>query len=147
MQNQYWMEFGIYLSAIALSVILGVLVMILFAKRKLSLKYCIGAALALTFLMFVSIYRFTFCAKDYELVKNDTFMEETLEMIEFTEVKRDWDGNGQISYLSPKFYNREKDEYIILYTKEVEVGKTYRIRYYPNTRICEILYCVDDVFP
>lgn len=144
MQNQYWTEFGLCLSSIVLSFILGVLVMILFAKRKLSLKYCISAELVLTVLLLVGIYRFTFCAKDYELVKNDAFMEETLEMIEFTETYRD---DGYISYSCPKFYNREKDEYIILYTTDVEVGKTYRIRYYPNTRICEILYCVDDVSP
>ncbi len=144
MQNQYWIEFGVYLSAIVSSVILGVLVIIQFAKRKLSLKYCISAELVLTILLFVGIYRFTFCAKDYELVKNDTFMEETLEMIEFTETYRD---DGYVSYLCSKFYNREKDEYIILYTTDVEVGKSYRIRYYPNTGICEILYCVDDVSP
>ena len=147
MQNQYWAEFGLCLSAIVLSVVLGVIVSVLFAKRKLSLKYCIIAELVLTVLLFVGIYRFTFCAKDYELVKNDTFMEETLTVIEFTEVYRDLDGNGQVSYAKPMFYNREKDEYIILYTTDVEVGKTYRIRYYPNTKICEILYCVDDVSP
>ena len=110
-------------------------VIILFCKRQLNLKYFIGYTLALFLTALVSTYQFGFCIRDYDFAKNNTFVEETLTVIEFTKVERDLDGNGQISYSKPKFYIHEKDEYIILHTKDVEIGKTYRVRYYPNTKI------------
>ena len=143
MQKTYWTLFALCLVGIILSFVLCLTVIILFCKRRLNLKYFIGYTLALFLTALVSTYQFGFCIRDYDFAKNNTFAEETLTVIEFTKVERDLDGNGKISYSKPKFYIHEKDEYIILHTKDVEIGKTYRVRYYPNTKICEILYCIE----
>ena len=39
----------------------------------------------------------------------------------------------------PKFYLIEKNEYIVLNVKDVELGETYAIRFYPNTKICDVI--------
>ena len=53
-------------------------------------------------------------------------------------IKRDYDGNGEVLYRKPKFFIVETGEYIVLNTKEVSKGKKYTIKYYPNTKICEV---------
>ena len=143
MQKTYWTLFSLCLMGIILSFVFCIFIIILFGKKRLNLKYFVVSILTLLLVFFVSIYRFGYCIKDYNFAKNNTFMEETLTVIEFTNVERDLDGNGRISYSEPKFYIHGKDEYIVLYTQDVEIGKTYRVRYYPNTKICEILYCIE----
>lgn len=59
-------------------------------------------------------------------------------MIEYTSVRKD-SKDGLVIYREPKFFLPERNEYVVLYTKDVVVGETYLIRYYPNTRICEII--------
>ena len=49
------------------------------------------------------------------------------------------DGSGRQENSKPKFYLIEKDEYIVLNVKDVELGETYIIRFYPNTKICEVI--------
>lgn len=39
----------------------------------------------------------------------------------------------------PKFYLIDKDEYIVLNMKNVELNEIYIIRYYPNTKIGEVV--------
>ncbi len=39
----------------------------------------------------------------------------------------------------PKFYLIDKDEYIVLNIKNVELNEIYIIRYYPNTKIGEVV--------
>jgi len=143
MQKTYWTLFGLCLMGIIFSFIFCIFIIILFSKKQLNLKYFIGYILTLFLVFFASMYQFGYCIKDYNFAKNNTFIEETLTVIEFTKIERDLDGNGKISYSEPKFYIHGKDEYIVLYTQDVEVGKTYRVRYYPNTKICEILYCIE----
>ena len=77
--------------------------------------------------------------KDYKFVSNGEFLEDDGLVVEFTYIKNDLDGNGYTQYSKPKFYIEDKDKYIILNVANVEVGKTYRIRYLPNTKISEIL--------
>ena len=79
------------------------------------------------------------CIKDLKYVTNETYEESEGEVIEFTKIKRDYDGNGKIIYSQPKFYFADKNEYVVLYARDVEVGETYLVRYYPNTKICEIV--------
>ncbi len=77
------------------------------------------------------------------MVINNEYVEDSAVVVEFTYVHKDLDGNGRVQYSKPKFYIENKNKYIILNVANVEIGKEYRIRYYPNTKICEILYCIE----
>lgn len=80
------------------------------------------------------------CCKDYKYVRNDTYIEVEAEVIRYTYVKRaNWESTEDYVVEDPLFYIAETDEYIILDVKNVKVGKTYLIRFYPNSRICEIV--------
>lgn len=91
------------------------------------------------FIFTFSTIEFIFCCKDYYYVSNNTYIETTGKVIEFTHVSNPYETGTQKSYSNPKFYLSEYDSYIILRTINVEVGETYLIRFYPNTRICEIV--------
>lgn len=78
------------------------------------------------------------CMKDFEYVKNGQCVEINARVIEFTERTKT---DGVYDYTHPKFYIPQTDEYIVLNCREVEVGKTYKIRYLPNTKICEVVFC------
>ena len=91
------------------------------------------------FIFTFSTIEFIFCCKDYYYVSNNTYIETTEKVIEFTHVSNPYETGTQKSYSNPKFYLSEYDSYIILRTINVEVGETYLIRFYPNTRICEIV--------
>ena len=87
----------------------------------------------------ISTVEFIPCCKDYYYVSNNTYIETTGKVIEFTYVTKAYDTGSQKIYQGPKFYLSEYDSYIVLNTINVEVGETYLIRFYPNTRICEIV--------
>ena len=142
MQKTYWSLFGLSLTGIILSVILFLALIILLSKHILSVKYFVCYTSIILLVAIASIYIFIPCMKDYNFAKNNIFMEENLTVVEFTYVRGDPDGNGKIQYSAPRFYIQDKNEYIILYTADVEIGKTYRVRFFPNTRICEVLYCI-----
>lgn len=113
---------------------------IIFIKKIVSTKkygFFILAGILL-FLMCFSCRLFVLCCKDYQYFSNNTYIEVTGTVVEFTDAKRDYDGNGQIIYNKPKFYFHENNQYVVLYAKNVELGQTYRVRYYPNTKICEV---------
>ncbi len=82
---------------------------------------------------------FTSCCKDYNYVYNNTYIEEKAKVVEFSVSRFEYDGNGRQEYSNPKFYLIEKDEYVVLHAKGVEVGETYIIRFYPNTKICDVI--------
>ncbi len=75
-------------------------------------------------------------------MSSGTYIEEKAQVVEFTVSRISADGNGKLENRKPKFYLIEKDEYIVLYEKDVEVGGVYVIRYYPNTKICEIIEAI-----
>ena len=85
-----------------------------------------------------SANKFFLCCKDYKYFSTGTYIEVTGTVIDFMDIKRDYDGNGEIIYRKPKFLIAETGEYIVLNTKEVGKGETYTIKYYPNTKICEV---------
>ena len=93
--------------------------------------------------LLLSVGQLVPCIKDFCFLKNNTAIEENATVIEFTKVTKNPDGNGRLSYSKPKFYLADKKQYIVLYMKNVEIGKEYRIKYYPNTRIGEVLYCFE----
>ena len=82
---------------------------------------------------------FSLCCKDYNYVVNNTYIEEKAKVVEFTVSRFDYDGSGRQENSKPKFYLIEKDEYIVLNVKDVELGETYIIRFYPNTKICDVI--------
>ena len=143
MQTTYWTLFGISLAVVILSIILCAVIVILLLKRKITLKYFITGAVVLSLCAFIGVYILVPCIKDYEFAASGTFIEENATVIEFTYVRDHPDGNGKTQYSSPKFYLEGKDEYVLLYAPGVEIGKTYRIRFYPNTRICEIVATIE----
>jgi len=83
--------------------------------------------------------KFTLCCKDYNYISNNTYIEEKAKVVEFTISCFDYDGSGKQENSKPKFYLIEKDEYIVLNVKNVELGETYIIRFYPNTKICDVI--------
>jgi hypothetical protein len=143
MVKSFWSLF--YLSLIGGLLFLILLVLELLFIKKLFLEKPHGwikfAAVTAVILFFVALSGISFiqCCRDYHYVAGGTFEEENAKVIEFTYTKMDSDGNGQMTNTKPKFLLVDRNEYIVLYAKEVELGKTYLIRYYPNTKICEVI--------
>lgn len=143
MARTYWTLFALCMCGCILSVLLAVLIVVLFNKKRLSKKYLIGSMVALVFAFGLSIFQLIPCIKDYKLVINNEFIEAEAVVIEFTYTNDDLDGNGKTTYAKPKFYIESKDEYVVLDASNVEKGKKYVIRYYPNTKICEVVDCIE----
>lgn len=143
MEKQFWTLF--YVSLIGLILICILLIVSIVFSKRIFLQRKYGSVLfvvsvcALLLFAFLTATHFVECYKDLSYVTNDTYVEEECKVIEYTRIERDLDGNGQISYNDPKLYVVDTDEYIILHLQGVEVGETYLIRYYPNTKICEVV--------
>ncbi len=143
MINNYWSLFNLSLIGTILFAIFIILELIFMKKIFLNKKYGIfGLIVSICLFSTLGVLcasKFVLCYKDYEYVSNKTYIEEKAKVVRFTESHFDYDGNGEVSYSKPKFYLIDKDEYIILNIKEVEIGKTYVIRYYPNTKVSDVL--------
>ena len=143
MAKSYWAIF--YLSLAGCILLLGLLLLILIFMRRsfLAQKYGLIKLVAVSVILLVffvfSGANFIRCCNDYHYVANGLFEEEKAKVLGFTYSKKDYAGNGQTINAKPKFYLIDQNEIIVLYAKDVEVGKTYLIRYYPNTKICEVL--------
>lgn len=143
MVKNYWTLF--YLTLIGMIIFISLFVLgFIFAKKIfLDKKYGIVLLIICSCITFAfsawcaSI--FALCCKDYDYVSNNTYMEEKAIVVEFTVSRIDYDGNGRQEYSKPKFHLIDRDEYIILYAKNVEVGEIYIIRFYPNTKICDVI--------
>ena len=86
----------------------------------------------------ISLSTFSCCLKDYKYYYTGTYMEFTGTVIDFMDVHRDYDGNGELTYSKPKFLIEETNEVIVLNAKNVALGEKYTVKYFPNTKICEI---------
>ena len=147
MIKSYWSMFYLSLFGILFSIIFFILCIIIrkriFSKDLLkTFEGKLQAAFIVFGILFIftfSTIEFIFCCKDYYYVSNNTYIETTGKVIEFTHVSNPYETGTQKSYSNPKFYLSEYDSYIILRTINVEVGETYLIRFHPNTRICEIV--------
>ena len=144
MQKTYWTLYAISLLGILFSIAIVGVVVGFFIKKHMGKPCFIISLLFSIVFMFICLFSFIPCVQDYKIVKENSFLEDDALMVEFTYVREDLDGNGQRNYAKPKFYIESKNEYVILKVKDVEIGKKYRIRYYPHTKICEILYCVEE---
>lgn len=136
MLTEYWLLFALSVTGLASAGVFAVLCICLFVKKKLNKPYFIGLCVALSFLAILSTYMFIPTIQDYEMAISGEYLEETAVVICFTHANSD-EADPEIHYSQPKFYIPEKDEYVILNAANVEIGKTYRIRYYPHTKICE----------
>lgn len=145
MWKNYWTLFflGWCGSSFLVLVVLGAFV--LTYKGLLSKKYFIVSFLISLLAIIVCIYALIIpCMKDYPMAREGEYIEVDAVVIEFTDVWQDLDGTGEIYYTKPKFYIESTDEYVVLNAADVKVGKTYRIRYLPNTKICEVLYEIEE---
>ena len=143
MQKTYWTTFAVALLLLFISIALLVLIVILSRKGFLNKKWLVSIFF-LAIAMLGELYILKPCAKDYEFMRTGCYLEEDATVVEFTYIKQDLDGNGQTQYSKPKFYVEATNEYVVLRCRDVEIGKKYRIRYLPNTKICEVLYCVEE---
>ena len=147
MVRTYWEIF--YLSLIGGILCLGFLVLgvvfikkLFIGKRHGMLKFSV-ITVVLVFAVLVCGIKFLQCCKDYQYVVGGLFEEERAMVITCTYAKKDLDGNGQIINAKPKFLLVDRNETVVLYAQGVEIGKTYRIRYLPNTKICEVVRCLE----
>ena len=90
----------------------------------------------LSFIVAVMVSKFIACCKDYTYAKNDTYIEENAIIEEITIAK---DRFGEEVNRGAKVRLLDSNEYINFDIEGVTVGKTYIIRYYPHTKICEVV--------
>ena len=143
MLNTYWSLLALGLFGAIFSLALFAVLLVLTRKKKIRHTYFWTATVFLLLALVLSISILIPCAKDYPMVLTGECVEDEATVMVFTHVREDPDGNGQTQYSQPKFYLENKQEYIVLYVSGVEVGKTYKIRYLPNTRICEVVESVE----
>ena len=139
MYKTYWQTFGLGICGVIFPIILIVLIWFLTSRGLLKKKYFVIATIALLLTVILGLYLLIPCIKDHKYVSGGKFLEDDALVVEFTYIKGDPDGNGQTQYSKPKFFIESKNEYIVLNAANVEQGKKYRIRYLPNTKICEII--------
>ncbi len=143
MEKDFWALFIVMLLG-SIACFLIIVFGIIFSKKfflnkEYGLVWFIIFLCILVALMGLCVTLFVRCCKDLDYVLNQTYIEERARVTDFMYKKRDYDGNGQITYRRPKFYLIDKDEYIVLYTRDVTINETYLVRYYPNTKICEVI--------
>ena len=138
MLTEYRLLLALSVFGLVSAVAFTVLCTCLFVKKKLSKSSFIGFCVALAFLASLSTYMFIPAMQDYEMATSGEYLEETAVVVCFTRAYSD-EFDPEIQYSQPKFYIPEKDEYVILYAANVEIGKEYTIRYYPHTKICEAI--------
>ena len=128
---------------VLISFVLLVILPFLNKHGHISKRFFLITLVILALFVILCVHQIIPVIKDFPLVKNNEYLEEDAMVVEFTYVRENLDGNGQIHYSKPKFYIQRKNEYVILNLSDVEIGKSYRIRYYPNTRIGEVLFCLE----
>lgn len=130
-----------WLSLIGIIIFAVILIFLIVFSKKIILSKKYGMIL-LFFISLVicalSVSKFILCCKDYKYFSTGTYIEVTGTVVDYMDIKRDYDGNGEVVYRKPKFFIVETGEYIVFNTKEVNKEKKYTIKYYPNTKICEV---------
>ncbi len=142
MVEQYWELFALSLAGMVMFAAMLVLSFVfakkLFLNQKYGVVWLVLFSALLILVTALSTHHFILCCKDHSYVSDNTYIEAKAEMIEYTSVRKGSE-DGLVIYRESKFFLPERKEYVVLYTKDVVVGETYLIRYYPNTRICEIV--------
>lgn len=143
MVKNYWTLFYLTLFGAIIFIILFVLGFVFMKKIFFDKKYGF-VLLIICSCIFITLSallgsKFVLCCKDYKYVSSYTYIEERAKVVEFTNTRFDYDGSGRQENSKPKFYLIDKDEYIVLNVKDVELEQIYIIRFYPNTKICEVI--------
>ena len=146
-EERYWqtLNVGVFLLIVCIVIIISLIISKVIKATRLSNITALCMILVLVIALLITSREVNDLAQDYDMVINGEYEEEDMLLVDYLNVHEDLDGNGQTSYTKPKFYIESKDEYIVLHLTDLEIGKTYRIRYYPNSKIAEVLYCVDEV--
>lgn len=143
MENTYWALFYLSLGGVIVFLCLIVLGFVfrkqLFWGKPYGVMKLLASSTLFLFFVAISVVPFIRCCQDYQYVSGNTYCEEKAKVVTFTYSRKDYDGNGQMINAKPKFFLIDKEEYIVLNAKDVEIGKTYIIRYYPNTKICDVI--------
>lgn len=143
MQNIYWF---LFYSCLFISVILLITIILLIVNSKKHIampnhgRGWLVFTLMLTLIIeiFSTTYFVNLC-KDYDYAINNTYIENVGTVVEFTVITGD--NYDYKDYNLPKFYIPDEDYYIVLLvpTNQIEVGSICLIRYYPNSRLGEIV--------
>ena len=148
MRDLYWILFYTCLTLIVLCLI-GIVMLIVNSKKYMSdPDYGPGwlqfTSMLLLIIEITSIIRVVNLCMDYDYVINDTYIETVGIVVEFTLTTSDNYGDDK-NYSFPKFYIPDGDYYIVLSapTYQIEVGSTCLIRYYPNSRLCDIVEVIE----
>lgn len=78
------------------------------------------------------------CCRDYSYFTDQSYQEAVGKVISFSYQNDNSDGNGEPLFSNPVFLIEETGEQMVFHVKGVKIGETYRIRYYPHTKICEV---------
>ena len=140
--KNYWGQVNFSCFYCLLCVILILIFSILFFLKRLPLKMWLISVISLGLVIIFVVFKLVIpSAKDYKYVEEGRYIEIYGRMIEYTKQR---DSDGTIIYSNPKFLIVGTDEYIVLPScTGVEVGKTYKIQYLPNTKISVIVYTYD----
>lgn len=121
--------------------------MLLVLKGKMGIIRRFLVSLLLLFVGVWAMFKIVVpCMKDYPMAAAGEYIEVEVTVVDFTEVGN---GPGEFSpsvwFAKPKGYIESTGEYIIIPGNDNrwEIGKTYRIRYLPNSMAKEILYVVE----
>lgn len=139
MEKTYWSLFIFLVIAIIGLVGCFTVFCVTCAKKKFNFRNCIIMGVIIGGACIFCVKSLIPLLQDFDMVLRHEYIEDIGTVIEFTESYRDLDGNGRMTYSKPRFYIPEKDMYIILYLKEVQVGKKYKIKYYPYSKIAEAI--------
>ena len=140
--EKYWANVRFCFITFLLAVILIGILSILFFRKRLPFKILLLGAISMGLITLFLVFAYAIpCAKDYEYVKKDECIEIYGRVTEFTKRKN---SDGEIIYSRPKFLIVGTDEYIVFPScTGVEIGKTYKIQYLPNTKLCKVIYTYD----
>lgn len=140
MVSAYWASFWGSIGFAVLCAFLFILGIIYMVKDwewviKRLFPYICGL-LVFLFLSVVCVYQIKNMCKDYSYVRNHTYIEEKAIIEEITITKGRF---GEEVNRGAKVRLLDSNEYIYFDIEGVTVGKTYIIRYYPHTKICEVV--------
>lgn len=144
MEKNYWILFSLTtigsLFFITMIILGGVFYKKLFMKNQHRYIMATVWFLIAVGMLAICLPRFAQCCQDYSYVSNGTYIESKATVKEFEKRWTDYDGNGQTTYSNPLLQLTDGSSIVLPLTdKDVEIGKTYLIRYYPATKICKVM--------
>lgn len=137
--EKYWIFF--WLGLIGAFAAFGGSVLFLLWKRNGRIRY-LSSLVFLVIAVVMTIELVIPLAKDYPMAAAGEYIEVEVTTIEFVGSHRNMANPFVVdSYGSTLCYVHDTDEYVVFPFSDVRVslGKTYRIRYLPNSMLCSII--------